>query len=1503
MDVSLPDSQTRGLDSISLLHSPALNTLSAGETGTEAAPELSDPADKSSEALTNVYACLPHEKSADSDCLKLSSCSYNVSDCLSLRSEPVPTDDDLRVQAYFGSSETALPLLPHLPHDLNSPPTETFSEFYIEQASSLACPLIQDNTPPQVRSHVSEGLMEPSASEPLTRLSFSCEHIQDAFLLSSSSPHSDSSEGDAAVAPVSDLYIFESETQNLILDPNVYPHEIICPDFEASSQIEEKRTSNVCDSADVLSSTEEQAIVDYESDVGHYAGLRPPAADDCKASLMSVNDVRQWTAGVTGLTPEARRSGSPVELWLDACQYLAGEDTEDVVDRKSHSVIQEGLTVTGDFCFLPGETQESGYNLEGSEVIGWSSEDTRGWGPPVKRWSSVDSWATALSDWTGIITASPDDITTAFTEIGAEIQALTQALAEVNTDSDTEASAQAQFQPNMGIQDQLLEAHNTQESSILFGRGCLSEAAGPELRDRVGSQSAEPLCDFTATTQGAEETEEIQGNHTEPFLSFHSSTGSSSAMLAIDVTAVPLILGSASSTHLDLSQCGRCVNSLETELFISNEDPVILNITEETDLEGADAIKEPSGDGLYEVTHESSISQSHSLVEQYAERICGPSKVNRGGAGSNFLTTRSLTNLHVPGVDRQPGLHVHTHVSPDISPDLDRTCQVAQQGGSPKFIIPLAPLSSSSSLVCRKGSGLEGDQICAQSFLDDNRDLSCDHVQPYVVWQTLHGITGKLSSDGYEERIHKQEHTINFAEKSSPEGQLDLQPCNTSEFFFTERKTIIEEIDDLSRELSNLAVVPADHFVISEKNCVAVITLDFNDPFVSRPIKTVATAVPSEKPELNQKTAEKMPHKSQKHTSEGKTRSKKDKSAGHHHGAQASNKQESLSHHVSAPQTNKQQETHPLTVEKHISENAPAGLEDNEAKLGTEAAAAAEKAPSKPHGKKKKKNGQSTAAPNNVGESPVDEDNGAKPKTAKGRIDMFEAKLGNKVEKAPKGIGHSDGALKKSQQLEAKASQGERPPHLAENKDRQPKKFTSPLKDDVIKRRRLSEDKFGKFVSALESKLPKPDVYIKAKAEEPKADADATRKKAYSEVVKQKITPKEEPKVVQPIQTVSVSGDPQSLCLWCQFSAVFSDYTVTWSREGAVLAEIKRSAGDESRVSLTISNASHKDLGKYQCRLSSLHGSVTLDYLLTYEVLCEIVIPPSPKTASSAPVDMGSEEEDARCCRLIFKEDFLSDQSFGDNHPLSIITEKVHFGEGMHRRAFRTKLRTGQKPLLLPGHSCVLKVHNAISYGTKNNDELIEKNFTLAVEECQVQNTAREYIKAYTAAAQSAEAFGEVPEIIPIYLVHRPSNNIPYATLEEMLIGDFVKYSVKDGKEINLTRRDSEAGQKCCAFQHWVYHNTGGNLLVTDMQGVGMRLTDVGIATCKKGYKGFKGNCSTSFIDQFKALHQCNTYCEILGLKSLQPKAKKPAYAPKPKPQPPAAPKKKTFGPTLKGKS
>ncbi|XP_058473337.1 alpha-protein kinase 2 [Solea solea] len=1490
---SLTESQTENRDTRPIVHSPAETIPSALNAYAGTVPDCSDPIDKSTK--TNGSTCLSAEKSTNSDCLKHSQSSHSASYYLSLSSDSVSVDNNLSVYSCSGTAESALPLLPHQPHDLILPPADTSSE--LNQKPPLSFPLNQDST----------------SLEPFGAVS----SISADLMARPASPHSDSSESDTAIAPVSHLYIFESETQDFIPNVDEAPHEIQCPDFRS-------QTRHECDSADVLTKShhsfpEEQ---DYKSDMRRRTGLGPPVANASGESSMSVNGERGGKTEVRAVSPQVRQSDSPDELWLDACQDLAGEDPEDVdvLDRTSHYVMQGQLSITSDLSFLCGETQESGCKAEGCEGIGWSCEDTRASGPLVERQPSVDSWASALSDWTGIIVAPSEDITPAFAELGTEIDALTQALAEVSTDTEKETSKEgqsqktakrSQSQSTMGILDQPPDAQYVTESSILAEQDCFSsllKATGPELQDRVSSHSTEAFCDHTQGEKRAEEIQHSQsGSLTYPIHPL-SALGSSSATVvspggySTHGTADSLVSGSKFSTDLDLLHFDGYVD-LDTDMFMSEEEPVILNIIEDSDLEEQSTpvwlmIGETSADGLCEVTNEHGPG---SVDKQKAKRSCGSNRVGGGttipSADPCFLTKHALT--HVQGADTQPGLRVdvHTHVLPDTLPDVDGSCQVESQWGSPKFIMPLAPLSTSSSLGCRKGSSLERDQISAKRSLNDNRGPTCDHIQPCLLWPTSDGINNKPSPKGYKEPIQNKENTIDSTEKYK--GNLDLHRCNSSKCLLTEKKTIIEEINALSRGISNLAVAAADHSIILEKSRVAIITLDINDPFVSRPAKPV-TAVPFE-PQPNQTIAEKMPHKSHKHSVDNKTRSKKDKSAGHHHNAQASKKQENVCN-VSGKQTCKQQEVLPITGENCAIENARAEFEDNPAILGIETSKAAEKAPSKTHGKKKKKHVQDATAQKNVVEPLVDEENGAKPKTAKGRIDMFEAKLGAKAEKTQKDRSPLDVAGGKNRQLEAKAPQAEKPVHHTDHKDQQPKNSTSPLKDDIIKRRRMSEDKFGKILKVLESKLPKPDVQIKGKTEESKVD-EATRKKAYSEVVKQKIPPKEDPKVVQLIQAVSVNGDPQSLCLWCQFAAVFSDYTVTWSREGTVLAEIKRSAGDESRVSLTISNTSHKDLGKYQCCLSSLHGSVTLDYLLTYEVLSEIVIPPSPKAIPSAPVEMGGEEEDALCSRLMFKEDFLSDQYFGDDHPVSILTEKVHFGEGMHRRAFRTKLQAGQTTLLLGGHSGVLKVHTAISYGTKNNEELVEKNFSLAVEECQVQNTAREYIKVYTAAAQSVEAFGEVPEIIPIYLVHRPSNDIPYATLEEELIGNFVKYSVKDGKEINLLRKDSVAGQKCCAFQHWVYQNTEGNLLVTDMQGVGMRLTDVGIATCKKGYKGFKGNCSTSFIDQFKALHQCNMYCEILGLASLQPKSKKSMSAPKNKTQPPAAPKKKTFGPTVKGKS
>lgn len=561
---------------------------------------------------------------------------------------------------------------------------------------------------------------------------------------------------------------------------------------------------------------------------------------------------------------------------------------------------------------------------------------------------------------------------------------------------------------------------------------------------------------------------------------------------------------------------------------------------------------QPLADGLCEVTNENRrpVTKPGSVAEQEAQSYIAGTDCKVPDL--HFHNTWTPTTSHVPSVDTQPDpkINVHAHVSYDISSDVHRSHQLEPERDCPKFITPVAPLGSSASLLCRKDSATSRDQ-----------DHQCDHLQPCIPDPISDGITCSFSLDNAT-LIHKKDDCTDIADISPLERHQDSDPA---EIFFTERRATTENIHQLSKELSDLAFVPADHFIISKEKHIAVFTLDLNDPFAPR-AKQTPTAVKS-------KGAEKMPHKSYKSASENKSRSKKDKCGGHHCAVQVLKKQDNLSNSVLACRP---QETHPIDTLNHTSEKTRSALEDKEGKP-LEMTAAPEKASSKPHGKKKKKHTQG-ATTVKIAEEPLGElDNGAKPQTARGRVDMFEAKLGPQTGKTHK----DDFRLP-----EARVAKGEQPPHHSAHKDHQPKHVTRPSSDD-IKRRRLSEDKFGKIVGVLESKLPKPDVFCQAKGEDSKV-AVAPPKKAYSEAVKQKLPPREgngclilslltlhmvrcnpplstsqsfddaEPKVVKSITAQAVSGDPQSLCLWCQFTAVSVNHTVTWSRDGTVLSELKR---------------------------------------------------------------------------------------------------------------------------------------------------------------------------------------------------------------------------------------------------------------------------------------------------------------------------------------------------------
>lgn len=90
--------------------------------------------------------------------------------------------------------------------------------------------------------------------------------------------------------------------------------------------------------------------------------------------------------------------------------------------------------------------------------------------------------------------------------------------------------------------------------------------------------------------------------------------------------------------------------------------------------------------------------------------------------------------------------------------------------------------------------------------------------------------------------------------------------------------------------------------------------------------------------------------------------------------------------------------------------------------------------------------------------------------------------------------------------------------------------------------------------------------------------------------------------------------------------------------------------------------------------------------------------------------------EEIEFMQLMFREDPLSSSYFGGTLHGAIMTEGLHFGEGMHRRAFRSRVLQGLAPTFAAGHPCVLKVHSALTYGTKSRDELLQKNYSLALQ-------------------------------------------------------------------------------------------------------------------------------------------------------------------------------------------
>ncbi|XP_051918792.1 uncharacterized protein alpk3b [Hippocampus zosterae] len=349
------------------------------------------------------------------------------------------------------------------------------------------------------------------------------------------------------------------------------------------------------------------------------------------------------------------------------------------------------------------------------------------------------------------------------------------------------------------------------------------------------------------------------------------------------------------------------------------------------------------------------------------------------------------------------------------------------------------------------------------------------------------------------------------------------------------------------------------------------------------------------------------------------------------------------------------------------------------------------------------------------------------------------------------------------------------------------------------------------------------------------------------------------PQVIRKIRSESFADASGHLKLWCQFFNILTDSTITWYRNQLEIARITKSAADESQVNLAVVQASSKDSGVYKCTITNDYGSDSTDFLLGPDILAGISLREDHSVG-----------EEIEMAPLVFSKGVADSGVLGSKLFGRVMVHKSCIGKGCGRKVWRAKVIYGLEPVFESGHTCIIKAQRHIAYGGKEEHGLTDRNLDLVKQDCKIQNLAREYCKIFSAEARVIENFGAPLEVIPVYLMYRPANTIPYATVETDLAGVYQKYVVMDHTGRIEMKTTSEVELKCCALQHWIFQWTNGNLLITRLEGVDTRITNVGITVKYTGHQGLQMEGKPQIFEGFVSQHQCNYFCGLLGLRSLK---------------------------------
>ena len=129
-------------------------------------------------------------------------------------------------------------------------------------------------------------------------------------------------------------------------------------------------------------------------------------------------------------------------------------------------------------------------------------------------------------------------------------------------------------------------------------------------------------------------------------------------------------------------------------------------------------------------------------------------------------------------------------------------------------------------------------------------------------------------------------------------------------------------------------------------------------------------------------------------------------------------------------------------------------------------------------------------------------------------------------------------------------------------------------------------------------------------------------------------------------------------------------------------------------------------------------------------------------------------------------------------------------------------------------------------------------------------------------AEEFSQRFDSAPlQFLDAWAIELPRYNIAkHATLEPFVDGVFQKYTSNNG----FISAEAELAE---AFCHFSWCHSGGQMMVTDIQGFGSTVfTDPQIHCVKNDFFS-RGNLGKDGMDQFFAGHCCNDICRSLELK------------------------------------